>query len=144
MPDARHAQLERWTTRIDAAIRQTHSPVVLLAHGMGCAAVAHWCGSGTADGIAGALLVAPMGAEHATGEGRDENPWTPTKPLPFPSVVLASTNDPFIGMEPQAKYAAYWGSRFVCVGDKGHVHADTHPDVWEEGMGILKKRMGER
>src|SRR5438128_2055695 len=51
-----------WVTTLDQAIRTARAPVVLVAHSLGCLAVAWWAalaGQTWAWPVAGALLVAP-------------------------------------------------------------------------------------
>jgi uncharacterized protein len=55
-----HPRCSDWTQNIDTAITAAESPVVLVAHSMGCIATAHWAISNGANGrVAAALLVAP-------------------------------------------------------------------------------------
>ncbi|MFZ5724420.1 MAG: RBBP9/YdeN family alpha/beta hydrolase [Pseudomonadota bacterium] len=55
---------QQWVTTLDAAIRESRRPTILVAHSLGCIAVARWAASVLAAGhpswpVAGALLVAP-------------------------------------------------------------------------------------
>ena len=51
-----------WVNRLDEAIRHAHAPVILVAHSLGCQAVAWWAQLSPQPygwPVAGALLVAP-------------------------------------------------------------------------------------
>jgi hypothetical protein len=36
-------------------------------------------------------------------------------------------------------WLAYWGSRFVGVGNKGHINAQSGIHNWEEGLSVLRQ-----
>jgi predicted alpha/beta hydrolase family esterase len=132
-----------WVTKLDQAIRQAQAPVVLAAHSLGCLAVAWWAElSGQPFGwpVAGALLVAPADVDRvdATSELRSFGP-TPARPLPFPSILVASADDPWISIERARSLAAGWGSHFVDAGPQGHINAASGIGWWEEGQELLDR-----
>jgi len=90
--------------------------------------------------VAGAFLVAPSDVE-APSYPVPVNGFAPIPlhPLPFPSMVIASTNDPFVSNERAAAFAAAWGSRRVDIGDAGHVNADSGHGAWPEGERLLQE-----
>ena len=49
----------------------------------------------------------------------------PREPLPFPSLTIASRNDPFCAFEVAEDIAAAWGSLFIDAGEAGHINADS-------------------
>jgi uncharacterized protein len=129
-----------WTATIEAEV-QAASPerVVLVAHSLGCTAVAQWAKRfGTR--IKGAFLVAPSDCEAASYDF-DSQGFTPIplEKLPFRSVVVASTNDEYVPFERARQFAAAWGSEFTGVGDKGHINAGAGYGEWPEGLELLKK-----
>jgi len=58
-------------------------------------------------------------------------------PLPFPTIVVASTDDPFVSPERAAAFANAWGSRLVTLPGAGHINADAGFGPWPEGCGLL-------
>lgn len=127
-----------WTATIEAEV-QKESParVVLVAHSLGCTAVAQWARAfGTR--IKGAFLVAPSDCEAPTYtfDTKGFAP-IPLDALPFKSVVIASTDDEYISLERAAQFAKAWGSEFVNVGAKGHLNADAGYGEWGEGLELL-------
>ena len=54
--------------------------------------------------------------------------------LPCPSVLLASTDDPFCRLERARHFAAAWGSELVEVGPAGHISADSGHGAWPDGV----------
>ena len=57
----------------------------------------------------------------------------PRDPLPFPSMVAASSNDPFCALDVAEDIAAAWGSVLVHAGEAGHINADSGYGPWPEG-----------
>ena len=131
-----------WVATLEAAIHAAGEPVVLVAHSLGCHAIAH-CARGRALPVRGALLVAPPDVEHPdfppTIEGFAP---IPRERLPFPSVVVASRNDPFSDFERTRALATAWGSRLVDVGTLGHVNADAGLGPWPLGERLLAELRG--
>jgi predicted alpha/beta hydrolase family esterase len=132
-----------WVTRLDLAIRQAEAPVILVAHSLGCLAVAWWAQLSPQPygwPVAGALLVAPADVDRAgvQEELRGFAP-SPRTPLPFPSIVVASSDDPWIAIEQAHGLAANWGSHFVDVGEQGHINAASGLGMWPEGQELLDR-----
>ncbi len=126
-----------WVDALSAAIEAAGAPVVIAAHSLGCIAVAHLAARGPVA-IRGALLVAPPDVEAPefppVAEGFAP---VPRAPLPFPSVVVASTDDPFGTIERTRALAAAWGSRLEEIGARGHVNTDAGFGPWPEGEALL-------
>jgi hypothetical protein len=131
-----------WVETLAGGIRAAGGPVVLVAHSLGCLAVAH-CARDGALPVHGALLVAPPDVERPdfppTIEGFTP---VPREPLPFPSVVVASRNDPFAEFERTRALAAAWGSRLVDAGHGGHLNADAGLGPWPLGEKLLAELRG--
>ncbi|MGE7204953.1 RBBP9/YdeN family alpha/beta hydrolase [Sphingomonas sp. NPDC019816] len=130
-----------WVTRLDEAIRQAQAPVILAAHSLGCLAVAWWAELSPQPygwPVAGALLVAPADVDRADApdslKGFAPSPRTP---LPFPSILVASRDDPWIAIERAHSLAVDWGSHFVDAGHHGHINAASGLGWWQEGQELL-------
>ena len=52
-----------WVATLDAAIRSSDRPAILVAHSLGCSLVAQWAADRDGRGVAGAMLVAPSDVE---------------------------------------------------------------------------------
>ncbi|MDP1860933.1 MAG: alpha/beta hydrolase [Gemmatimonadaceae bacterium] len=63
--------------------------------------------------------------------------------LPFPSIVVASTNDPYISVEGAREYASAWGSRYHELPDAGHINAVAGFGAWHEGWALLQELRAE-
>ncbi len=132
-----------WVTRLDAAIRATPGPVILAAHSLGCLAVACWGAlQSQAYGwpVAGALLVAPPDCDRMeTPETIGGFGPTPQAPLPFPSLLVASRDDPYIFYERAHSIGKYWGSECVDAGRCGHINAESRLGDWAFGQALLER-----
>jgi hypothetical protein len=63
----------------------------------------------------------------------------PTNKLPFKSIVVASSNDPFMDLPRAQQLARAWGSEFVEIGARGHINSDSNLGDWPQGQALLKK-----
>ena len=128
-----------WVARLDAAVLATPD-AVLVAHSSSCALVAHWAGTGASGRVRGALLVAPSDPEAASyPAGPTGFAPMPLTRLPFPSVVVASTDDPYVTPERARTFAESWGSRLVTVGDAGHINSQSGLGDWPAGFALLQE-----
>lgn len=135
-----------WVTRLDLAIRTSQAPVILAAHSLGCLAVAWWAelaGQPWGWPVAGALLVAPPDVDRADvcTELRNFGP-SPRTVLPFPSIVVASEDDPYASLQRSFDMARDWGSHFVDAGPLGHINAVSGVGWWSEGQQLLDRLIG--
>jgi predicted alpha/beta hydrolase family esterase len=126
-----------WVRTLDDAVRRSGRGVVLAAHSLGCATAVHW-GLLPARMVRGALLVAPADVDGAGFplEARGFAPM-PLKALPFPTIVVASTDDPFLSLERARLFAECWGSRLVEVGAQGHLNSASGLGDWPQGRALL-------
>ena len=89
-----------WVNKLNLAIIRADRPVVLVAHSLGCLTVAWWARyeqPGPAGPVIGALLVAPPEVDFFPIDERlAKFAPTPEEPLPFPSILVASRNDPYM------------------------------------------------
>lgn len=129
----------QWVETLEEAISGASSEVVLVAHSLGCLLVPHWAAQTTRP-VRGALLVAPPdpdGPSYPEQALGFEHP--PQTQLPFASVVVASTDDPYARPEFARSCARAWGSRFVDVGARGHINGDSGLHDWPEGYALLRQ-----
>jgi prephenate dehydrogenase len=140
--DWEYPHREWWLERITAEVKQSPPPIVFAAHSLGCIALAHWCKTvapGELAKIKGALLVAPadVDSKDAPKALKDFSP-VPRDLLPFPSIVVASSNDPYVTLARAREFARAWGSRFVDIGAVGHINGESGLGDWPEGKRLLR------
>jgi predicted alpha/beta hydrolase family esterase len=131
---------------IDRELAKIDGPVILVAHSAGAIMVVHWAAQGRRQ-IRGALLAAPADLETPMPEGYPkievlrEQGWLPIPraPLPFPSIVAASTNDPLARFERVVEMAGAWGGRLVDVGPIGHVNPASGFGPWARGEELVSE-----
>lgn len=128
---------EDWLDGLHAAIAQVDKPVIVVAHSLGCIALAHYARR-YPQAIAGALLVAPADVEREDAPPAllDFAP-APQVALPFPALVLASTNDPFCRSARAKALADSWGARLEWLAQAGHVNVASGHHKWPEGLAYL-------
>jgi len=141
--DWEHPRCRDWKQNIDAAISSAESPVVLVAHSMGCIATVHWALSSGGNGrVAAAFLVASPDVEAETiPTGPTGFAPCPLSRLPFKSLAIASTNDPFAALERAKLFAASWCSELVILESAGHINAASGFGPWPQGEKLLDQLM---
>ncbi|MBO1326771.1 alpha/beta hydrolase [Acetobacter sp. TBRC 12305] len=133
-----------WRERLDSMVARATRPVLLAAHSLGCVLVARWAGENplAARHVAGALLVAPADTEQHTGPDKprvaDFTP-LPRDRLPFPALVVASDNDPWLEIGRARMLARCWGGECVPAGAHGHLGSDAELGMWPTGLCLLER-----
>ena len=135
---------EDWVEALERTLLGMTTETVLAAHSLGCLLVAHWAAK-TRIGAKGALLVAPPDPEgpNYPKQAVGFSP-LPLKRLAFPSIVVASANDPYGTLSFAQRIAAAWGSGFVNIGAVGHINADSGLGDWPEGLSLLRRLAHEK
>ncbi len=131
---------EDWTQAVADAVNEAERPVVLVAHSLGVPTVIQAIPQ-FRKRIAGGFFVAPP--DVANPSIRPKHLMTfgpyPRDPLPFPSVVIASRNDPYGSFEVAEDIAGAWGSLFLDAGEVGHLNAESGHGPWPEGSMTFAK-----
>ena len=130
--DPSDPRLAQWAARLDQVRRRDPRPALLVAHSFGALTSVH---SIARDGfnVAGALLVAP-----ADPDKFGVADLLPALPLPCPSIVVASANDPWMSADRAAAWARRWGSELVEAGALGHINAESGLGDWQGGKTLLQ------
>ncbi|MBS1132879.1 MAG: alpha/beta hydrolase [Burkholderiaceae bacterium] len=134
---------------IDRELMAIGGPVIIVAHSGGVITLAHWAATPHRSRklIRGALLAAPPDFEMPMPEGYPTmsslaaSGWLPVprKPLPFPSIVGASRNDPLGRFERVSGLARDWGSRFVDLGEVGHLNPASGYGEWPQAVAFIRE-----
>ncbi|AOK32033.1 MULTISPECIES: RBBP9/YdeN family alpha/beta hydrolase [Burkholderia] len=137
--DWQHAVCDEWVTAIHREIEALGPDTIIVAHSLGCLALAHWAAQ-HAVAIRGALLVAvpdPSAPAFPRAVCTGFSP-VPLTRLPFRSIVVASNDDVYATIDYARYHANKWGSAFVDAGARGHLNADSQLDDWAQGYGLLQ------
>ena len=130
---------DAWVSDLQKAVWKIRGPMVLIAHSLGCLVVAEWANERNDPSVAGAFFVAvpdpgaPAFPANASGFGD-----LAIAALSFPSLVVASRDDPYDGIDHARAVAETWGSEFVDLGARGHINASSGLGAWDEGWGLLQ------
>ena len=123
--------------RIQAELEKIQGPVILVAHSAGVLMTLHWAVQHQHN-IQGALLVAPPDlsqswpANYPSPDLLKKEGWNPlsNQKLPFPSIVVASTNDHLAQFDAVEQMAKVWGSQLVNAGAVGHLNPAAGFGPW--------------
>jgi predicted alpha/beta hydrolase family esterase len=131
---------QAWVASIARTILLQNEPVVIVAHSLGCIATTHLPADAAAR-IQGALLVAPADPERRSILS-DFAP-VPARKLPYRSVMVASSNDPYCPVRLAGAYARAWGSEFVRIQNGGHINIESGHGEWPLGAALLQSLAGD-
>ncbi|MBX9740108.1 MAG: alpha/beta hydrolase [Beijerinckiaceae bacterium] len=134
--DWHNPQRESWTGAVSDAVAAAERPVILIAHSLGVHAIAHAAGAFEPGRVVGGFLVAPPSEEVLRSFDRRNTGFevAPRGPLPFPSLLVASRNDPYGSYEASEDLAFAWGSALVDAGEAGHINVESGHGPWPEGL----------
>ena len=128
-----------WVGQLEKTVLAAPHPVVIVAHSLGCIATSHMAPEAAAR-VAGALLVAPADPERRAVLS-DFAP-VPYATLPYRSIVVASTNDPYCPIRLAGAYARAWGSEFVRMQNAGHINIDSGHGEFPLGWALMQSLEG--
>lgn len=127
-----------WVARVIEEVNKSTRPVVLVAHSLGVPTAIHAIPH-LGEKVKGAFLVAPP--DVANPAIRPKHLMTfgpyPRNPLPFPTITIASRNDPFGTYEHADDIAGAWGSLLIDAGESGHINTDSGHGPWPEGTMVF-------
>ncbi len=130
-----------WMARLDEVILESEQPAVLVAHSLGCQLVPAWAAhSAHTARVRAALLVAVPDTERGDMPPNLFN-WRPIvrQRLPFASLVVISSDDPYGSPERAAQFASDWGSASFSIGERGHINGDSGLADWPQGRALLQE-----
>lgn len=132
-------ELSDWIAALDREIARSQTPPVLVAHSLACQFIAHWASVRTAS-ILGAFMVAapdPTGDIYLSEAPSFADP--PRQRLPFPTLLVTSTDDPYGSYEHSRHCAESWGSTLADVGPLGHINAASGIGDWPQGKALFER-----
>jgi predicted alpha/beta hydrolase family esterase len=125
-----------WVAALAEAIAADSTPVILIAHSLGCITVAHWAATAPLAflrQVRGALLVAPADVERPACSPACNFAPIPTDLLPFPSQVVSSDNDSAVSaLGPWSWHVT--GAEAGILSGAGHINVKSGHQRWEQGF----------
>jgi predicted alpha/beta hydrolase family esterase len=138
--------LADWKVNVLITLDTLPDAVVVVAHSLGCSTFVKAMADGSAEQrgkIKGAFLVAPPDVENTAIRPKHLQTFgpSPTDPLPFPSVVIASQDDAFCAYEKASDMANCWGSQLIDARESGHINAKSGHGPWPDGLMVFANFM---
>ena len=143
--------LQTRITLLDQVLADVDGPVVLVAHSAGVLVTVHWAARFHRAAVVGALLATPptlateLPPEYPSVRELRANGWLPIPrlPLPFPSIVAASENDPLANAVRLEALARAWGSRVHELGPVGHLNPASGFGEWPGALPLVDELLTE-
>lgn len=134
--DWNRADLDRWSAKLLHTLNRVPGRVWVVAHSFGCLAAVKTA-SEHPERFAGLMLVAPadparFGLQDVIATGLAD----------VPSIVVASTNDPWMSLDAATTWAHAWGSELINLGAVGHINANSGYGPWPRGLDIYRSLRG--
>ena len=131
---------------IQDTVASIDGPFIAVAHSGGVIMFAHWARQHRAA-VHAALLVTPpdfdtpMPAGYPSLDTLRANGWLPVPdgPLPFPTLVATSTNDPLSSEARARELARRWGSPWLSLGAVGHLNPASGFGPWPMARTLIEK-----
>lgn len=122
-----------WADRLDEVLARERRPTLIVAHSFGCLTTALSLSRASSPHVAGVLLVGP-----ADPDKFQVRALLPQGELPCPSILVASSNDPWMTAHSAEQWARRWGSDFINAGALGHINAESALGDWRFGQRLLQ------
>jgi predicted alpha/beta hydrolase family esterase len=137
--------LQSRVTLLDQAVRDAGGPVILVAHSAGVLVTAHWAARFSPTRVVGALLATPpalateLPPEYPSIDELRAHGWLPIPrgPLPFPSIVATSDDDPLGNPVRVRALAKAWRSRLHPLGAVGHLNPVSGYGDWPAAVPLV-------
>ncbi|TKI06553.1 RBBP9/YdeN family alpha/beta hydrolase [Martelella alba] len=124
--------LDGWLAAIRRALSGQERRALLIGHSFGALSACYFARQN--PGItAGVVLVAPAEPARFAIEER-----IVAAPLPVPSLLVASHNDPLLTFDRARYWAQAWGSELMDIGEAGHINAQAGFGPWAHGLSTIE------
>jgi predicted alpha/beta hydrolase family esterase len=138
-----HPTREDWVKTLDEAVGQATEPPILIAHSLGCLAVAHWAAHSARPCFAALLVAVP----DPTGPAF---PSEATGFAPLPNslrecrvTVVNSKDDAYATSSFTEERVASWDAEHICLGQYGHINAASGLGDWPDGWALVERWRNE-
>jgi uncharacterized protein len=113
---------------------------IIIAHSLGCLAFVHTYARYVIKNVTAAFLVAPPDVEH-NSNALFLNDFAPIPKFEFdiPTLLVASSSDPYCTIDRAKKLADNWNSSFINIGNEGHINSESSLGSWPNGLKLLQQ-----
>jgi predicted alpha/beta hydrolase family esterase len=124
--------LPQWSAKLRRELNRVPGRIWIVAHSFGCLAAVQTTFD-YRERISGVMLVAPadpdrFGLRSVIAE----------RALGVPSVLVASTNDPWMSFERASAWSDVWGAELINLGAAGHINIRSGHGPWPRGVSIYQ------
>jgi uncharacterized protein len=128
-------EFDDWVSALDAVMVPD---AVIVAHSLGCLTALAWLERHPST-AAGAFLVAVPDAEGPDFPPQITGFTRPSRTSPVPTLMVASTDDPYSAIEVSRATAAVIGADLVEIEAGGHLSTASGRGPWPEGRALLDR-----
>lgn len=133
-----HPKCAEWVQQLEEAVAACPAPPVLVAHSLGCLAVAHWCATHTRPLHALVLVAVPD--PDGPNFPKDATGFSPTpRNLGYRRIhVVSSEDDPYSGPQYVSSLVSAWGAEQTSLGAVGHINSESGLGSWTFGWNLVR------
>ncbi|WP_119270619.1 RBBP9/YdeN family alpha/beta hydrolase [Taklimakanibacter deserti] len=129
---------KNWMAALELAVATARTPPLLIAHSLSCLLVAHWQKVSRLP-VKGAFLAAvPDPSSPVFPTNVDGFVTAPRERFRFPSLIVASANDPYGSLDYAKARAVQWGCQLHIAGALGHINGASNLGEWADGKALLE------
>lgn len=127
-----------WMAALELAVATARAPPLLIAHSLSCLLVAHWQKVSRLP-VKGAFLAAvPDPSSPVFPANAGDFAAAPRERFRFPSLIVASSNDPYGSLDYAKARAVQWGCQLHVAGPLGHINGAANLGEWPDGKALLE------
>jgi predicted alpha/beta hydrolase family esterase len=139
-----HPVCDEWVEVLDQAVMQAAAAPILVAHSLGCLAVAHWAARSDRPCFAILLVAVPDPNAPAFPGVATGFAMVPLALRKCRVTVISSSDDPYSTTLYAEERVAAWGAEHVQLGQRGHINAASGLGDWPDGWAIVNRWRNER
>ena len=142
--DWEHPDPEQWCDALVAAVARAPEPrILLVGHSLGAVTIARAARTIHDRRVGGALLVAPCDVDRPDALA-PLVPFAPMPrdPLPWPAILVASTDDPYLSVDRARDLAHSWTARLEVMEAAGHINTASGHGPFAVGERWLNELAG--
>jgi uncharacterized protein len=132
-----HPVSNEWVEVLDQAVAKAAVPPILVAHSLGCLAVAHWAARSERPCFAALLVAVPDPGGPAFPNAAVGFAAVPPALRNYRVTVVSSSDDPYSTSLYTEEQVAAWRAEHVRLGNRGHINSNSGLGDWPEGWAIV-------